>query len=233
MTKQPNDKVESMHCRGLTSVHSWDYENGYHWFSHPTRMGKLLAHYELYKSIVGLPGHVFEMGVYKGASLIRFATFRNMLENEFSRKIVGFDAFGRFPTVGIEGNDDKSFIESFEGEGGGGLSQKELNSILEKKGFQNIELVEGNVFDTLGGYLSKHPETRISLLHLDMDVKEPTLHALKELYPRVVRDGLIVIDDYNAVSGATDAVDEFIFDNEIKLMKLSNYNVPAYIRKTS
>ena len=52
----------------------WDYENGFYLTSHVTRIAKLLAHYELYKSIADLPGHVVECGVYKGASLIRFAS---------------------------------------------------------------------------------------------------------------------------------------------------------------
>jgi len=231
MVQKSNPEAETISCRGLASAHSWDYENGYYWFSHPARIGKLLAHYELYKNIVSLPGHIFELGVYKGASLIRFATFRSALESEFSRKIVGFDAFGNFPTAGIEGGDDKNFIELFEDAGGGGLSRAELSEILERKGFQNISLIEGNVFDTLGVYLKNNPETRISLLHLDMDVKEPTLFALHELYPRIVPGGLIVVDDYNAVKGATDAVDEFIADKGLQLLKLGHYNVPAYMRK--
>lgn len=231
MVKKQPHVAKHISCRGLESIHSWDYENGYHWFSHPSRMGKLLAHYELYKSIVSIPGHVFELGVYKGASLIRFATFRATLESEFSRKIVGFDAFGKFPTARVEGSDDIRFIENFEGEGGGGLTRKELSVILDEKGFQNIELVEGNIFETLCVYLNNNPATRISLLHLDMDVKEPTLYALNEIYDRVVRGGLIVIDDYNAVNGATDAVDEFIKDKKLQLEKMSFYNVPAFIRK--
>ncbi len=75
----------------------WDYENGFYLTSHVTRLGKLLAHFELYKSITGLPGHIVECGVYKGASLVRFASFRQLLESPHSRKIVGFDTFGTFP----------------------------------------------------------------------------------------------------------------------------------------
>ena len=43
---------------------AWDYENGFFLTSHPTRIGKLLAHYELYKRIVELPGQVVECGVF-------------------------------------------------------------------------------------------------------------------------------------------------------------------------
>jgi hypothetical protein len=124
--------------RGQSSSKIWDYENSFYWFSHPTRINKLLAHYELYKSIVGLPGHVIELGVYKGASLVRFATFRNLLENDFSRKIIGFDAFGKFPTDSIELETDKSFIEEFEEAGGDGLDVKEIDAVLKRKNLDRI-----------------------------------------------------------------------------------------------
>ena len=79
---------------------AFDYENGFALTSAPYRMGNILAHYELYKKILHVPGDVIELGVFKGNSLIQFATFRHLLENDKSRKIVGFDAFGDFPAQG-------------------------------------------------------------------------------------------------------------------------------------
>lgn len=83
-----------------TVENAFDYENGFILTSEPYRLGKILAHYEIYKKIVNLPGDVFELGVFKGNSLIQFATFRHLLENDKSRKIVGFDIFGYFPATG-------------------------------------------------------------------------------------------------------------------------------------
>ncbi len=220
-----------MSVRGLEKDNVWDYENGFYWFSHNSRLNKMLAHYELYKSIVGLPGHIFELGVYKGASLIRLATFRDSLENDFSRKIIGFDAFGEFPTDGLKVEDDLKFVERFEQAGGHGLSREELHGLLVSKGFENFSLVKGNVFDTLPSYLEENPETRLAFLHLDMDVKEPTDFALEMLYERVVPGGLIVFDDYNAVAGETLSVDNFVRQHGLKIEKLPFYHVPAFIRK--
>ena len=42
------------------------YENGFYLTSQPYRLGNMLAHYELYKMIVGLPGDIIELGVFKG-----------------------------------------------------------------------------------------------------------------------------------------------------------------------
>lgn len=217
--------------RGLDEESRWDYENGFYWFSAPSRINKMLAHYELYKKIMDLPGDIIELGVYKGASLIRFATFRNTHENDTARRIVGFDAFGAFPTDGLTLVEDIDFVDEFNEEAGDGLSIEEVEKILEIKGFANVDLVKGNVLETLPRYLARFPHTRIALLHLDLDVKEPTALALEKLYDRVVRGGVIVVDDYNAVAGATDVLDEFVAARDLKLQKLPHYNVPAFIVK--
>jgi Macrocin-O-methyltransferase (TylF) len=228
---QAEASAAALEIRDLSSASVWDYENGFYWFAHPTRLNKMLAHYELYKSITSLPGDVFEFGVYKGASLVRLASFRNLLENDFSRQLVGFDAFGKFPKDKLTLESDRSFIESFETAGGEGLSRDEVDAVLARKGFQNIQLREGNVFDTLPRYLEEHPATRLAFLHLDMDVKEPTQFVLECLYDRVVPNGLIVFDDYGAVAGETDAVDEFLSKRKLALERLSHYYVPSFLRK--
>ena len=53
--------VDEFEINGLASDRSWDWENGYYWFSHPSRIMKFLAHYELYSLIVGIPGSVLNL----------------------------------------------------------------------------------------------------------------------------------------------------------------------------
>ena len=130
LIKRMAEIIDIMEIRNLDFGNRWNYENGYFWFSHPTRLNKLLAHYELYKRIVGLPGHIIELGVYKGASLIRLATFRAALENDYSRKIVWFDAFGKFPTESLSLTDDLDFIDRFEEAGGRDLRKLNLKKFL-------------------------------------------------------------------------------------------------------
>ena len=79
---------------------AFEYENGFMLTADVYRLGNIMAHYELYKKIVNLPGAVVELGVFKGNSLIQFASFRELLENVRSRQIVGFDAFDLFPRGG-------------------------------------------------------------------------------------------------------------------------------------
>lgn len=220
-----------MRIKNQNANNVWDYENGFHWFSNPSRLAKLLAHYELYKTIISIPGDIFELGVYKAASLVRLATFRQVLEHESSRKIVAFDAFGKFPRSSLSMESDHKFIDDFEKQSGDGLSKSDVESLFNAKPFINYELVEGNVMETLSEYLLRFPATRIALLHLDMDVKEPTEYALDLLFDRVVPGGLIVFDDYSTVAGETDAVDSFIKKHRLQIQKLPFYKIPSFIRK--
>ncbi|WP_210183253.1 TylF/MycF/NovP-related O-methyltransferase [Methylobrevis pamukkalensis] len=85
---------------------------------------------------------------------------------------------------------------------------------------------------SIPAYLARHPELRIALLHLDMDVEAPTAFALEALWDRVVPGGLVVVDDYNAVAGATDAFDAFCAARGIgKVEKTPFYSVPAFVVK--
>lgn len=221
---------ENLSIRNMESNKVWDYENAFYWFSHPSRLAKMLAHYDLYKMIVDLPGDILEFGVYKGTSLVRLATFREILETNFSRKIIGFDAFGKFPRESLTLQSDLNLISLFEESGGDGLSDMEVKSVFDLKNISNVDLVKGNVFETLPKYLEENPALRISVLHLDMDVKEPTDFVLKELYSRIVPGGLIILDDYCAVEGESLAIDQFLREHKLKLRKLSHNRTPSYIQ---
>lgn len=214
---------------GFSTDQQWAYENGFYLTSHITRLAKMLAHYELYKSIVTAPGHIVECGVYKGASLIRFTTFRDILESPYSRKVIGFDAFGKFPEQ--ERAEDQRFIDQFEGEAGYGISIEQLREVFAHKAFLNYELIQGDVCDTIPKYLSEHPELKIALLHIDVDVYRPSMVALNNLYDRVVTGGLVVFDDFGTVAGETKAIDEFFKEKQVLIQKLPISHIPAYIRK--
>lgn len=207
----------------------YDVENTFYLRAPNSRFAKMLAHYELYRRIVDLPGSVVEFGVYKGASFMRLLAYRDLLENGSSRKIIGFDAFGRFPVAVGECDDDKSFIRKFESQGGDGIARDGLIEAVGKKGMTNFELVAGDVFETLPGYLEAHPELRVSLLHLDMDVYGPTRFVIDQLLGCVVPGGLVLFDDYGLVGGATRAADELAARLGAPIQKLPLYAAPSFI----
>ncbi|KJR41118.1 dTDP-6-deoxy-L-hexose 3-O-methyltransferase [Candidatus Magnetoovum chiemensis] len=199
---------------GFSTSSKWDYENGFFLTSHVSRIAKKLALFELYKTIVELPGHIIECGVFKGISLISFATFREILESPFSRKIIGFDAFGKFPRQ--NNHDELEFISKFETDAGDGISVEELKQVFAHKSFDNYELIQGDILETVPKYVCEHPELKISLLHVDVDVYEPSLAILNQMYNKVVKGGLIVFDDFGTVSGETRAIDTFLADKKDK-----------------
>jgi hypothetical protein len=207
----------------------WKYENGFFLAAPPSRLGKVLAHYELYKRIVALPGQVVECGVFKGVSLLQLATFRRLLESDDSRRIVGFDAFGPFP--GTHDAADTAFVEQWERNAGSGIPVDELRAVLRHKAFDNVELVPGDVLETVPRYAAEHPELKIALLHVDVDVYAPTRCALEQLYDRVVPGGIVMLDDYPTVAGATRAVDEFFAARNVAIQKLPLAHIPAFVVK--
>lgn len=212
---------------GFKVNQAWDYENAFYLTSGVERIGKLLAHADLYRMITSLPGQIVECGVFKGASLIRWATFRTLFEADHSRRILGFDAFGEFPRSGD--STDRTFIEWFESEAGAGISEQELRECLASKGFSNIDLYPGDILQSVEEYVTANPALRIALLHLDLDVYKPTMEALRHLWPCIVPGGILVIDDYGVVSGATRAVEDFLLADGITFQKLPFTHIPAYV----
>ncbi|MCH5200691.1 MAG: class I SAM-dependent methyltransferase [Oscillospiraceae bacterium] len=210
----------------------FEYENGFYMTSQPYRLGNILAHYELYKKITELPGDVIELGVFKGSSLIQFCTFRELLENENSRKIVGFDVFGEFPNA-EKVESDTAFVEGWNKQFSSEFPEKEdIERSLQHKKIGNVELVKGNILETVDEYLERNPHTRIALLHIDTDVYEPAKYGLEKLFDRVVKDGVIVFDDYATIEGETLAVEEFFKDRDYKIHKFRfSHTKPSYIIK--
>ena len=214
---------------GFETEKEFDYENGFYLTSHVSRTAKLLAHYELYKSIIHLPGYIVECGVFKGASLIRYANFRAILENTFSRKIVGFDAFGNFPKK--YSKKDKLFPKFHDTVFGKGIDIKELQKVFLHKNFENIELIKGDIVNTVPEYVEAHPEMKIALLHIDTDIFEPTDVILKNLFDCIIKGGLLVLDDYALIPGETKAVDNFFNNHDVIFEKYPFLEKPTYIRK--
>jgi len=167
--------------------------------------------------------------VYKAASLIRFATFRHLLESPWSRKIVAFDAFGAFPPQ--PDADDQRFIEPFEQEGGPGMSVADVEAVLSYKSFPNCELDAGDICETVPRYLAEHPAFKIALLHIDVDVYRPTAVILGHLYDRIVRSGRVLFDEFGIVAGECGPFDEFFRGQDAVIEKLPMAHTPSFVRK--
>ncbi len=212
---------------------AFEYENGFYLSCDASRIGKLLAHYELFKMVSDVPGAIVECGVFKGASLARFAMFRELFANSASRAIVGFDVFGAFPETEFAADKGprRAFIESAGAES---ISVEQMTEVLTCKGCQrNVELVQGDICTTAREYAARHPELRIALLNLDTDIYEPSAAVLEHLWPRIVRGGVLILDDYGTFPGETQAVDEYFADKPVRIKRLGYCRTPCYIVKGS
>lgn len=207
---------------------NYEIENRFYLDLEPRRMAKMLAHYELYKMIIDKPGDIFEMGVFKGASFLRWAKFRNIFENNFSRNLVGFDIFGEFPEA--EEVDRKAKNKFTELAGDLGISIEHLKEKLEKLSLNNnVKLIKGDITKTINPYLEENPQTKIALLHVDVDLLEPTKQSIEKFHKYMVKGGIIVLDDYGFFPGANIVIDEFIKKNNLEIKKFSFAHTPSYI----
>ena len=211
---------------------AFEYENNFYLSSDITRISKLLAQYELFKMTKDIPGEIVECGVFKGASFCRFATFREIFGNVFSKKITGFDTFGKFPEANFQ--DDINALKSqISTDGEYSIAKEQLEKVLEYKGInKNIELIEGDITKTVPQYISSYPELKISLLNLDVDIYEPTVTILENLFPRISKGGVLILDDYSTFPGETKAVDDYFKDKNIKIQKFSFCMTPCYLVKS-
>lgn len=212
---------------------SFENENAFYQDASVARIGKFVNHLDLFRRTSNKPGEIVECGVFKGTSLFRWIKLRALLENAYSRKIIAFDVFGDFPEASFEGDRERrdAFIEEA---GSSGLSCAELDKILDDQNLnENVELVEGDVIETLPKYVATKPELRISLLNIDVDLYEPTLCCLETLYPHVVPGGIIILDDYGAFAGANQAIDAYLSSCKLDIQKLSYASSVSFVVKPS
>lgn len=209
----------------------FNYENGFYATADPSRFSKFISHLEFFKRTSEVRGEIVEFGIFKGNSFFRWIKFRDLLEQTNSRKIIGFDIFGDFPEANFK--DDKRKRDAFvaETKGGKSISYEEITALLKKQNLEkNVEIIKGNILQTLDQYIEDNPHLKISLLHIDVDLYEPSKLILERLYSKVTKGGIIVLDDYGAFAGTNKAVDDFFKDN-IEIKKLPYAHAISYIVK--
>ena len=213
----------------MVKKNDFEIENMFYEKSHSKRLLKLLAQYEIFKKISKVKGDIYEFGVFKGTGIIKWATFRLSSDDQNKRKIYAFDTFGKFPKSSF--NKDSKYLNNFFDEAGSNsYSINKISAIIKK--FNNIHFVKGDILKTLPKFINDNKNIKISLLHIDVDIYEPTKCILENLYSKVSKNGIIVFDDYNTFPGATKAVNEFLKEKKYKINSFSFMKgKPYYIIK--
>lgn len=203
-----------------------------------------LFKWELFKRVEKIHGSIVELGVFQGGGLFSFANFSTITEPyNYQRKIIGFDTFAGFPDIATE--DEKTQTTHPHRRTGGFNVSKDHFSELQESIHQfdqnrylsertKIELIKGDVCDSIPEYLDQNPHLLISLLYFDMDLYKPTLFALEALYDRVVKGGIVAFDEINDARwpGETTAFLEFFADKAGTMERLAFEPSASFFQKT-
>lgn len=186
--------------------------------------------YSLYQAVEyvlrnHLPGDFVECGVWRGRSSMLIA---HMLQrrNIRDRRLFMYDTFEGMsaPTADdkdFAGRQADSLLKANETNKETSVwclaDLKDVKNNMSKTGLPDDQIiyVQGKVEDTLPATM---PEAEIALLRLDTDWYASTLQELIHLYPKLVTNGVLIIDDYGHWQGCRKAVDEYFQQNDISLL---------------
>ena len=151
-----------------------------------------------------IPGAIVECGVWKGGSMMAAA----LALQDTNRELYLYDTFEGMtdPTEVDKSFDGRTAIEQFSDvRCYAGLEEVRTNMLSTGYPEDKIHFVIGRVEEMLQVTV---PDT-IALLRLDTDWYESTKCELENLYPRLVKGGILIIDDYGHWQGCKKAVDEY------------------------
>lgn len=171
-----------------------------------------------------IPGDIVECGVWKGGSMMAVA--RTLMQaDDQSRHLYLFDTYeGMTPPsdkdISVQGasasnllhNEDKADPESVWCV----APLDEVRRVMDGVGYapSKVHFIKGRVEETVP---LMAPE-KISLLRLDTDWYESTRHEMEQLFPRLSKGGVLIIDDYGHWQGARQAIDEYIKENKLQIL---------------
>lgn len=191
-----------------------------------TTQERIFGLIEAVKYIVNnnIEGDIVECGVWKGGSMLAIAEMLVQL-GQTDRKLFLYDTFEGMsePT-----EEDISFANQKAGEMLKEDKDKENNLVWAYSTLETVQqtmaltsypktqinYVKGKVEETIPSTLPG----QIALLRLDTDWYESTRHELEHLFPRLVKNGVLIIDDYGFWKGARKAVDEYVAEHKIRIL---------------
>ena len=175
-----------------------------------------------YVSKKGIPGDIVECGVWKGGCT---AFMMEMLKNrgEEERTVWLYDTFegmteptekdGHFAGAQYAPDQYKKKQERGEKWSYGPLEVVKETISQSQYPEEKIRIVQGDVLQTLDETV---PDS-IALLRLDTDWYESTKKEMDVLFPKLIKDGVFLCDDYGAWKGSYDAVHEYFNEHNVDM----------------
>ncbi|NGX56465.1 MAG: 8-demethyl-8-(2,3-dimethoxy-alpha-L-rhamnosyl)-tetracenomycin-C 4'-O-methyltransferase [Candidatus Anoxychlamydiales bacterium] len=167
---------------------------------------RLYMLYQLAKNCKKIDGDIAEMGVYKGGS----AKLISDAVNKTNKKLFLFDTFQGMPEV------DKT-KDNFHKKDD--FNDTDIESVKKLFiGNSNVKLIPGFFPKTAENILNN----KFCFVHIDADIYPSVLDSCTFFYPRMVKGGYLIFDDYGfeTCKGAKSAVDYFFSDKNENVLYL-------------
>jgi len=176
-------------------------------------VAKYMCYYEVFKMTRDVVGSIIECGVYFGNGLMTYANLAAALEPyNYQCRIIGFDTFSG--DLGVSAKDTKNpyfrreegdyYADSYE-------DLKKAIAIYDRdrplSHLNKVELVKGDLRESAREYINRNPALAIRILHLGVNLYEPTKMGLKAFWPRMTRGGIVAVHGINySAEGACQAI---------------------------
>lgn len=204
------------------SINDW-MDNYSSYIGHMS-LSRIIGLYELYKKVLGVAGHIGEIGVYKGASFFLFAKLIQVFESESLTQVHGFDWFQG------TGTDDIALKVE---QGTYSYSYEEFVELKKMQGLDNIAFIHRlDVVKELDVFLKENLHLQFKLFFLDAGLHNIVKTTLPLIWERITPGGIVILDQYNheLAPGETLAVREILPHQ--KIYTLPNIWMPtAYMIK--
>lgn len=149
-------------------------------------------------------GDICEVGCWRGLSAYQIANYVKF--NDLKVIFHIFDSFEGLSQIEPidKYNEDKRKPENVRKQFACSLEEVQYNL----REFDFIHFYKGWIPERFSEVANK----RFSFVHIDVDLYQPTYDSFQFFYPRLIRNGLIVFDDYGCAQfpGAKKAIDECI-----------------------
>jgi O-methyltransferase len=173
--------------------------------------------YNLYSAIryivdAGIKGDFVECGVNLGGSIMLMEHVLLKYDTASQRRLFALDTFTGF----VRRTDDLD-IDISTGAAACVPEEEVIDTSshaienMRSVGFGRLEVVKGDVLETIPTLDVKN----IALLRLDTDTYDTTKFELENLYDKVAKGGVVIVDDYGYTYGCKKAVDDFIAGRKI------------------
>jgi len=176
-------------------------------------------------------GVIVEAGVGSGEGLVFLLKLQNYFGDK--RSLWAFDTFAGFPKGHQNDSDD---FNKFGKPGYKKYTLRSVKNYLKATGISDSEIeevrfIKGFIPET---FLLFNPE-RVALLNCDLDLYEPTKQTLDFFWPRMIKGGIIMLDEYDIGQdsikwpGAKIAIDQFCEEKNIPLQR--GFGNRAFLKK--